>query len=138
MHAGFEHAPDAVPREQERKAGNVILVRVREDHCIDPSIPRRDAPIELDQQSIRIRPTVDEQATTVRPFDQDRVALADVEHAYASDAGWSGDHDGPGDGHADDECADGKSGRHRPRLGTRHDRRRLGLRRRGDRRRLRP
>ena len=46
---------------------------------VEPPIPRRDPPIELDQEAIGIRPAVDEQSAAARALDQDRVALADIE-----------------------------------------------------------
>ena len=61
-HPGFEDAIHVVTRQQQRQPGDVILVRVGEDHRIDPTVPRRDASVQGDEQPIRVRPAVDEQA----------------------------------------------------------------------------
>jgi hypothetical protein len=48
-HAGLEDPRDAVPSQQQRESRDVVLVRMGQDHCVQAAIPRRDAPIELDQ-----------------------------------------------------------------------------------------
>jgi hypothetical protein len=58
----------------------VILVRVGEDHQVDPTIPGRNVRIELDEQPIRVGPAVHQQAAAAVALDQDRVALPDIEH----------------------------------------------------------
>ena len=78
-HPGLEHPRDVVPLEQEREPGDVVLVRVAQHDGVDPPVPRRDPPVEVDEQAVRVRPTVDEQATAARAFDEDRVALPDIE-----------------------------------------------------------
>jgi hypothetical protein len=61
-HAWFEHAIDVIPGEQQREPRDMVFVRVRQDDRIDPPIPRRDASIECDEETIRVRPAVDQQA----------------------------------------------------------------------------
>ncbi|HYH92176.1 MAG TPA: hypothetical protein VD763_03370, partial [Candidatus Saccharimonadales bacterium] len=94
-HPRLEDLPDPVPIEEQRKAGDMVLVRMREDHRIDPAVPRRDPPIEPHEQSVRVGAAVDEQAATTRPLDEDRVALPDIEDHDARDTGRSTDDDGP-------------------------------------------
>lgn len=62
-HAGLHNPLDAVPLEEQRESGHMILVRMREDDRIDPSIPWRDALVERHEQPVRIRPTVDQQSS---------------------------------------------------------------------------
>ncbi len=59
-HPRFEYARDAVSLEQQRQAGDVVLVRVAQDHRVDAPVPWRDPPVELDQKAVGIRPAVDE------------------------------------------------------------------------------
>ena len=92
-HAWLHHAIDVISLEQEGQPGHVILVRVRQDHRVDPPVPGRNASIERDEEPIGIRATVDQQAPTARAFDQDRVALANIEDRHACGATWTGrDH----------------------------------------------
>ena len=69
--------------EEQGKAGDVILVRMRQDQRVDASIPWRDAAVERDEQAVGIRPAVDQQPTAVRALDEDGVALSDVEDRHA-------------------------------------------------------
>ena len=110
-HPGLEDARDVIPRQQERQPGDVILVGVRQDDRIEPPVPWRDPSVELDEESVRIRPSIDQQATAARAFDQDRIALADVEHGDAGDSRRPGDRDRAGDGDRDDETAGREAGR---------------------------
>ena len=96
-HPGLEDAADAVALEQECQAGDVILVRVAQDDRVDPAVPRRDPAIEGHEQAIRIRSAVDEEPAAPGAFDEDRVALPDVEDRDpGAGAGCRGDH-GTGD-----------------------------------------
>lgn len=79
-HPGLEDLPDPISIEQEREPSCVVFMRVRQDHGVDPAVPWGDQAIELDEQAIGIGATVDEQASTPAPFDEDRIALADIEH----------------------------------------------------------
>jgi hypothetical protein len=85
-HPGLEQPTDLVAPEQERDAGHVILVRVRQDDQIEPSVPRWKERIEGLREPIRVRPAVDEQAAAAAALDEDRVALPDVEdrHPYGA------------------------------------------------------
>jgi hypothetical protein len=86
-HARFEDPPDAVAVEQQGEASHVVLVRVGEDDDIDAPVPGRDAPIELDEQTIGIGPAIDEQPSPRPTFDQDGVTLSDVQDGHPGDAG---------------------------------------------------
>ena len=92
-HPRFEHASDVVALEQQRETGHVILVRVGQDHGIDPAIPRWDPPIERDQQAVRVRSTINQQPPASRTLDEDGIALADVEDRDAGDAPRASHHD---------------------------------------------
>ena len=52
MHPRLEHAADAVALEQERQAGDVVLVWMAQDDRVYPAVPRRDPPIEGHEQAI--------------------------------------------------------------------------------------
>jgi len=77
---GLEHVPDAVALEDERQSRDVVLVGVGEDDRVEAPVPGRDPRVELDEEAVGIGPTVDEQPAAARPLEEDRVALADVEH----------------------------------------------------------
>ncbi len=102
-HPGLEHATDAIALQQQGEAGDMVLVRVGQDHGIDPTVPRRDPRVEDDEQPVRVGPTVDEQPATARPLDEDRVTLADVEDRDAGDARGSCGEDPAGHRDRDDE-----------------------------------
>ena len=80
MHPRLEHAADPIALEQEREAGDVVLVRMAQDQRVDPAVPRRDPPIEGHEQAIGIGAAVDEEPAAPGTLDQDRVALPDIEH----------------------------------------------------------
>ena len=103
-HPGFQDTVDAVPVQQQRQARDVILVRMRQHDSVDPPVPWRDPSIELDQEPIGIGPAVDQQSPAARAFDEDRVALADVEDRDPRHARRTADRDGAGGRHRDDEA----------------------------------
>ncbi len=80
----------------------MILVRMRHDNDVDPAVPRRDSPVEGDQQPVRVRAAVDEQAPASGRLHEDGIALADVEGDDVEAAirprdgrdGGQGDHEG--------------------------------------------
>lgn len=115
-HAGLEHAPDPVAIEEEGKTRDVILVRVGQDHCIDPSVPRRQVAIEHHQQALGIGAAIDEQAPAPAPLHQDRVTLAHVEDRDPGTGRWPDDDDSTGDRERGDERDRGCAlpGRRRP------------------------
>ena len=78
-HPRFEDAGDVVALEKQSKTGDMILVRVRQDQRVDAPVPRRDPAVEGDEQSVRIRPSVDQEPTAARALDEDRIALSDIE-----------------------------------------------------------
>ena len=73
-HPGLEDAPDPVPIEQQGEPRHVVLVGMRQHDRIKASIPWRDAPVELDEQAVGVRATVDEQPSAAAALDQDGVA----------------------------------------------------------------
>ena len=60
----------------------MILVRVGENHEVDPAVPRRDSRVERDEETIGVGPAVDQQAPAFRCLDEDGITLADVEHDH--------------------------------------------------------
>ncbi len=82
-HPRFEHPGDVVALEEQGESRDMILVRVRQDQGVDASVPRRDAAVEGDEEPVRIGTSVDQQSTTARAFDEDRVALSDIEDRHA-------------------------------------------------------
>jgi hypothetical protein len=102
-HPGLEDPTNVVAVQQQREAGDVILVRVGEDDRVDPTVPGRDVLVEHNQQPIGIRTAIDQQTRTTRPFDQDAVALPDVEDRHPRKGTWTcGDH-AAGDRDRDDQ-----------------------------------
>jgi hypothetical protein len=93
-HPRLECATHPIPLEQHREPGNVVLMRVRQDDSVEPAIPWRDQPIELDEQPVGIRSAVDQQAPAARALDEDRVALPDVEDRHGRVARRPLDDDG--------------------------------------------
>ena len=81
----------------------MVLVRVAQDDRVDPAIPRRDPPVEGDEQAIGIGAAVDEEAPAPGALDEDRIALPDVEDRDpGATPGRRGDH-GTGDEQRADE-----------------------------------
>lgn len=76
----LEHATDPVAAEDERQAGNVVLVRMGEHDEVEAMVPRRQPAIEHADEAIRVGAAVDQKAAALGGLDEDRVALADVEH----------------------------------------------------------
>jgi hypothetical protein len=90
--ARLVHRADPVAVEQQPEPRDVVLVWVRQDDDVDPSVPRRQALVERDEQAARIRPAVDEHPATMAAVDEDRVALPDVQdHDVRHAAGSVGD-----------------------------------------------
>jgi hypothetical protein len=79
-HARLVDPADPIAAQEDGETRRVVLVRMGEDEGIDPMIPGGEALIEGDQEAARVRPAVDEHPTAAAAFDEDRVALADVEH----------------------------------------------------------
>ena len=68
----------------------MILVWMRQQRHVDVAIPGRDTLVEALHQQVGVRATVDEQPRAVRCFEQDGVALTDVEDAHRQRGGRSG------------------------------------------------
>jgi hypothetical protein len=104
----------------------VVLVRVGEDHDLDLPLVKRQGLADAPQGQVRIHAGVDQGRAPIRRLDQDRVALADIEHGQVQPAIRPG-QDG---GHAEDQhqagrrasgSADpGQGGGESRRLGKRH------------------
>lgn len=58
--APIEDEPDLVARERRHEARDVVLVRVGQDHDVDPPPPPRQAFAESSEQEVWIRASVDE------------------------------------------------------------------------------
>ncbi len=129
-HPRLEHPLDVITIEEQGQPRDVVLVRVRQDHDIDPPVPRGQPPIELDEQAIRVGAAVDEQSAAAGALDEDGVALPDVEDGEARDAARSTDRDGSeaADGHDEGQ---GRKADRTARAGRadRVDRRRIAARR---------
>ncbi len=78
-HSGLEHPPHAIALQDADQARHVVLVRVREHDEVDPAVPGRDLRVQLHEQAVRVRSTVDQQAAAVPALDQDGVALPYVQ-----------------------------------------------------------
>jgi hypothetical protein len=78
-HSGLDDACHSIAIDDEREAAHVILVRVGHDDEIDPAIPRRNPFVEGDEQPVRVRAAVHEQAPTRGRLHEDRITLAHVE-----------------------------------------------------------
>ena len=78
--------PDPVAIEHDREARDVVLVRVGQDQQVEPPVPGREPAVERAQQTLGVRPAVDEGTGPMSAFDEDRVALADIEHGDRRDA----------------------------------------------------
>ncbi len=79
-HPGRRDPGDPVPPQQQGRPAHVVLVGVRQQEQVQPPIPWRDPVIELSQQAVRIGTGVDQDPSAGRPLEQDRVALAHIEH----------------------------------------------------------
>jgi hypothetical protein len=103
-HAGLEDLIDPVSAQQQRETRDMVLVRMRQDDRIEPAIPGRDQAVELNQQPVGVRTAVDQEAAAARALDEDRVALADVEHGDGGRSCGPLDRDGPGHGRRREQC----------------------------------
>ena len=112
--AGFVDLPDAVPLQEPGQAGDVVLVGMRQDDGVDPPVPRWQAAIEGDQQPGRVRASVHEEPPTIGSFDEDRVALADVQDGDPRDPGGTRGDDRAGHQHGDSERRAPSTRVHRP------------------------
>lgn len=92
---------DAIPREQRRQTGHVVLVGMGEDEEVNPAVPGRQALVECNEQPSRIGSAVDDQPATARSLDEDAVTLPDVEDDDSDDPVRAvGERQAEGDGRA--------------------------------------
>ena len=108
-HAGLHDTRDAIALDQQSETGDVILVRMRQHDRIDPPIPRWDALVESHEQPVEIRSSVDQEPAPARAFDEDRVALPDIEDGHRRDAPRPIHHDATRDRDRGDERKDGRT-----------------------------
>jgi hypothetical protein len=101
-HPRLQDSANPVSREEKWQSPNVILVRMGEDDQVQAAVPWRYVGVELDEEPIRVRPSVDEHAPSAVTLDKDGVSLPDVEN---------GQVDGPvrAAGHDEDERGDRRS-----------------------------
>ena len=85
-HPGLVHPADGVALQEQREAGDVILVGMGEHEDVDAAVPWRQALVEGDQEAPRIRPAIDDHAAAAAALDEDPVTLSDVEDDDARDA----------------------------------------------------
>ena len=75
----FHDLSDVVAPDDAQEAAEVVAVRVREQHHVQPVVPERQRLAQLTVDDVAVGPAVDEQLLPVRRANQDRIALADVE-----------------------------------------------------------
>ena len=78
--AAMQHGSDVEAIEDVNQPGDVILVRVRQDEQVDATREEGEVGAQPPEGELRVRPTVDQHRGAARSLDEDRVALADVEH----------------------------------------------------------
>ena len=66
--------------EDVDQPGDVVLVRVAQHEQVDAPREERQVRADAAQRELRVRTAVDQHRRAVRRLDEDRVALADVEH----------------------------------------------------------
>lgn len=76
---GLVRDTDPIAIEERREPGDMVLVGMRQDDRVNPSVPWRKPLVERDEQPPGIRPTVHEHSPAAAAVDQDRVALTHVE-----------------------------------------------------------
>jgi hypothetical protein len=81
-HPGLGKTSDPISLEQERQARDVVLVRMSQHDHVKSPIPWRKPRIEDLEEAIRIRAAIDKDPSAARSFEQDRVALPDVQHGH--------------------------------------------------------
>jgi hypothetical protein len=117
VHLRLHDAVDAIARHQPGEATGVVLVWMGQQRDVDVAIPRRDALVEPAHEQVRVGPAVHEQAVPVGRFEQDRVALTDIEQAHRQRrARSSHEHDG-GRAHEQDADDDRRQARSASRVG---------------------
>lgn len=82
QHPRISNDLDSVPLEKQRQAGDMILVGMGEDDQIDPPIVGRNALVKARREQVRIRASVHQDAAAARSFQQDCVALSNVQHRH--------------------------------------------------------
>ena len=76
----MQHGSDVESIEDVDQPGDVILVRVRQNEQVDATGEEREVGAQPAEGELRVRPAVDQHRRTARSLDEDRVALADIEH----------------------------------------------------------
>jgi hypothetical protein len=78
-HARIGHHRHAVAFQEQRQAGCVVLVRMRQDSEVQPSVPGRDAFVKESQESIGIGASIDQHARAAWALHEHGVALPHVQ-----------------------------------------------------------
>jgi len=78
-HARIGHHWHAIAFQEQRQTGCVVLVRVRQDGKVQPSVPGRDAFVKESQESIGIGASIDQHARTAGALHEHGVALSHVQ-----------------------------------------------------------
>ena len=82
--AGLVDQTDPIPGQHHRQARHVVLVGMREHDDVEAAIPWREALVERPEEPVGTWPAIDDHATTPVAFDEDGVALPDVENGHAN------------------------------------------------------
>ncbi|MEX1278308.1 MAG: hypothetical protein WEI16_04575, partial [Chloroflexota bacterium] len=86
-----------VPAQDLAQSSQVVLVRVGQDHDLDSPLVERQSLADPPHGQVRIHAGVDQGGAPIRRLDQDRVALADVEHGQVQPAIRPGQDGGHGE-----------------------------------------
>jgi hypothetical protein len=79
-HARLGDAADAVARHEATQTTGVVLVWVCQHDEVDAAIPERDALVEPAHQQVGVGATIHEDPAAAGRFEEDGIALPDVEH----------------------------------------------------------
>jgi hypothetical protein len=82
-HPGLEDAPDPVPLDHANQARDMVLVGMGEHEHVHVPVPWRNSRVELHEQAFRVGTAVDQHSSPRPALQEDRVALAHVEHDQA-------------------------------------------------------
>lgn len=78
--AGVQDQPDLVALKDRQQPGDVVLVRVGQDHDVDATLPPWQALAQASKEEIRVRPAVDQHRGARGRGHEYRVTLPDIEH----------------------------------------------------------
>ena len=81
-HPRLGDLPDPVAVHHRRHPGDMVLVRVGQNHQLQPPVPRRNALVEKRDEPVGVGASVDQGPTSVWALKEDGVTLADIEHRH--------------------------------------------------------